>query len=84
MLKHCASAEDPYTNVEVRNPNARDGLFTVKVSFQDESGFTMADTTDQVSVPAKGTASLRVFGGRAGDVSRIGHCEVQRRASADE
>ncbi|WP_051720570.1 hypothetical protein [Streptomyces sp. NRRL F-2799] len=84
MLKHCADADDPYTTVEVRNPNARDGIFTVRVSFKDESGFEMADTTDQVSVPANGTATHRVFGGRAGDVSRIEHCEVQRRADADE
>lgn len=84
MLKHCADADDPYTTVEVRNPNARDGIFTVKVSFKDVSGFRMAETTDQVSVPAGGTATYRVSGGRAGDVSRIGHCEVQRRADADE
>ncbi|MEW2313674.1 hypothetical protein [Streptomyces bauhiniae] len=84
MLKHCADADDPYTTVEVRNPNTRDAFFTVKVSFKDASGFKMAETTDQVTVPAKGTATHRVFGGRAGDVSRIEHCEVQRRADADE
>lgn len=84
VLKHCADAEDPYTTVEVRNPNARDAIFTVRVGFRDENGFKMAETTDQVSVPAKGTATHRVFGGRAGDVSRISHCDVQRRADADE
>ncbi|MEU9925390.1 hypothetical protein AB0H51_29600 [Streptomyces griseoluteus] len=84
VLKHCADADDPYTTVEVSNPNARDAIFTVKVGFKDESGFKMAETTDQVSVPAKSTATHRVFGGRAGDVSRISRCEVQRRADADE
>ncbi|GHF30565.1 hypothetical protein [Streptomyces griseoluteus] len=84
MLKHCADADDPYTTVEVRNPNARDAVFTVKVGFRDGTGFKMAETTDQVSVPAKGTATRRVFGCRAGDVSRISHCDVQRRADADE
>lgn len=44
----------------------------------------MAEATDQVSVPAEGTATHRVFGGRAGDLSRISHCDVQRRADADE
>ncbi|MFF9378068.1 hypothetical protein ACF1BB_26450 [Streptomyces griseoluteus] len=84
MLKHCADAADPYTTVEVRNPNARDAVFTVKIGFRDQNGFKMAETTDQVPVPAKGTATHRVFGGRAGDVSRISHCDVQRRADADE
>ncbi|MEU6386262.1 hypothetical protein ABZ847_22230 [Streptomyces bauhiniae] len=84
VLNHCADTDDPYTTVEVRNPNTRDASFTVKVSFKDASGFTMASTTDQVSVPAKGTATHRVFGGVAGDVSRIKHCEVQRRVDASE
>ncbi|MFD8675067.1 hypothetical protein ACFV1A_18480 [Streptomyces seoulensis] len=84
VLKHCADTDDPYTTVEVRNPNTRGAYFTVKVSFKDASGFTMASTSDQVSVPAKGTATHRVFAARVGDVSRIEHCDVQRRADAYE
>lgn len=84
MLKHCADTKDPYTTVEVKNPNTRDAFFTVKVSFKDASGFTMATASDQVSVPAKGTATQRVFAARVGDVSRIEHCDVPRRVDAFE
>ncbi|MET7678743.1 hypothetical protein [Streptomyces seoulensis] len=84
VLKHCADTDDPYTTVEVRNPNTRDASFTVKVSFKDASGFTMATTTDQVSVPAKGTVTQRVSAARVGDVSRIKHCDVPRRVDASE
>ncbi|MFE0514182.1 hypothetical protein [Streptomyces sp. NPDC058964] len=83
MLIHCASTDDPYATVEVRNPNGREGLFTVRVSFKDEHGFTMIDTSDQVSVSAKDKATLRVPVASAGRVDEIDHCEVNPRATAD-
>lgn len=82
-LIHCASMDDPYATVEVRNPNGREGLFTVRVSFKDEHGFTLIDTGDQVSVPAKDKATLRVPVAGSGRVDEIDHCEVNPRASAD-
>ncbi|MFE9807505.1 hypothetical protein [Streptomyces sp. NPDC005548] len=83
VLVHCASSADPYTTVEVRNPNGREALFTVKVGYKDGTGFTLADTTGQVSVPAKDKATLRVAAAGTGVVDRIDHCTVDPRATAD-
>ncbi|MEV5784969.1 MULTISPECIES: hypothetical protein [Streptomyces] len=82
VLVHCASTEDPYATVEVRNPNGRDSVLTVKIAFKDARGFTMIDTSDQVSVPAKDKATVRVPVASAGHVDEIDHCEVDRRAVA--
>ncbi|WP_328554938.1 MULTISPECIES: hypothetical protein [unclassified Streptomyces] len=82
VLVHCASQEDPYTTVEVRNPNGREVLFTVKVGFKDSADFTMTDATSQVSVPAKGKATVRVAAAGTGAVDRIDHCEVDPKAEA--
>ncbi|MEV0186170.1 hypothetical protein AB0I54_44130 [Streptomyces sp. NPDC050625] len=83
VLVHCASMEDPYATVEIRNPNGRDGLFTVKVAFKDKHGYTMIDTSDQVSVPAKDKTTFRVAVASSGRVDMIDHCEVDPRAAAD-
>ncbi|MGW7243729.1 hypothetical protein [Streptomyces sp. NPDC054804] len=84
VLVRCASATDPYAVVEVRNPNAREVVFTAKTSFKDRSGFTLIDTTHQVAVPAKGTKTLRVaVAGVGGSLNDIDHCEVDPTATAD-
>ncbi|WP_369244346.1 hypothetical protein [Streptomyces sp. R41] len=83
VLIHCASTDDPYATVEVSNPNGREGLFTAKISFKNEHGFTIIDTGDQVSVPAKDKATVRVPVASTGRVDEIDHCEVNPRATAD-
>ncbi|GAA4803285.1 hypothetical protein GCM10023220_35620 [Streptomyces ziwulingensis] len=83
VLKHCASMDDPYATVEVRNPNGREGLFTVRISFKDRTGFTLIDTVDQVSAPAKDTATYRVPVASTGRVDEIDHCVVEPRAHFD-
>ncbi|MFF3334139.1 hypothetical protein ACFYWX_32100 [Streptomyces sp. NPDC002888] len=75
--------EDPYATVEIRNPNGRDGLFTVRVNFKDKHGYTMIDTSDQVSVPAKDKTTFRVPVASSGRVEMIDECEVDPRAAAD-
>ncbi|MEV8545231.1 hypothetical protein [Streptomyces sp. NPDC051572] len=82
VLKRCASVADPYTTVEVRNPNGREVLFTVKVAYKDRTGFTMADASSQVSVPANGKATLRMAAASTGALDRLDHCEVDRLATA--
>ncbi|MET8407447.1 hypothetical protein ABZV34_04940 [Streptomyces sp. NPDC005195] len=82
VLVHCASTEDPYATVEVRNPNGRDSVLTVKTVFKDDRGSTLLDTSDQVSVPAKGKATVRVAAAGSGRVDEIDHCEVDPRATA--
>lgn len=83
VLISCASTDDPYAIVDIRNPNARDAVFTVKISFKDEHGFTMIDTRDQVSVPAKDTTTYRRAMAGAGPLDEIARCEVDPRATAD-
>ncbi|WP_416965355.1 hypothetical protein [Streptomyces sp. Agncl-13] len=83
VLKRCASVDDPYTTVEVRNPNGREALFTVKVAYKDSIGSTLADTTSQVSVPANGKATLRMAAASTGALDRLDHCEVDPRATVD-
>jgi hypothetical protein len=83
VLVHCASMEDPYATVEIRNPNGRDGLFTVKIHFKDKHGYTLIDTSDQVSVPAKDKTTFRVAVASTGRVDMIDHCEVDQKAAAD-
>ncbi|MEU4084071.1 hypothetical protein [Streptomyces aureus] len=82
VLVHCASADDPYATVEVRNPNGRQGLFTVKIGFKDAQGSALFETSDQVSVPANDKATVRVPVASAGRVEEIEHCEVAPRAAA--
>ncbi|MFF5403877.1 hypothetical protein ACFY8K_03600 [Streptomyces misionensis] len=83
VLVHCASTADPYATVEVRNPNGREGVFMVKMSFKDARGFAIADTGNEVSVPAKGRTTLRVSAVSTGRVEEIAHCEVDPKAVAD-
>jgi len=83
VLKRCASVDDPYTTVEVRNPNGREALFTAKVAYKDSTGSTLADTTSQVSVPANGRATLRMAAASTGALDRLDHCEVDPRATVD-
>ncbi|MGW6732203.1 hypothetical protein [Streptomyces sp. NPDC055013] len=84
VLVSCASTDDPYAVVDIRNPNARDAVFTVKISFKNEHGFTMIDTRDQVSVPAKDTTTYRRAMASAGrPLDEIARCEVDPRATAD-
>ncbi|MET8695335.1 hypothetical protein ABZV65_22650 [Streptomyces bauhiniae] len=83
-LIECASMDDPYATVEVRNPNESRGLFTVKVNFLDEHGLSLVDSSDQVSVPAMDKATVRVPVAGSGRVDEIDHCEVEPRATADE
>ncbi|TGN79483.1 hypothetical protein E5083_07610 [Streptomyces bauhiniae] len=76
--------DDPYATVEVRNPNGRQGLFTVKVTFLDEHGSHLGDASDQISVPAEDKATVRLPVAGSGRVDEIDHCEVEPRATADE
>ncbi|GAA5030422.1 hypothetical protein [Streptomyces siamensis] len=82
VLTHCADSDDPYTTVEVRNPNARQGVFGVKISYKDAHGFTMSESYDEVTVSAKSKAPVRVAAAGAGPVDAISLCAVNPRATA--
>ncbi|WP_256641302.1 hypothetical protein [Streptomyces murinus] len=74
---------DPYAIVEVRNPNGRDAVFSVKMTFKDGRGLVVMGAGDQVSVPAKGRTTYRVSAIGSGHVEEIAHCEVDPIAVAD-
>jgi len=82
VLTHCADTDDPYATVAVRNPNGRQGVFAVKISYKNANGFTMAETYDQVPVPAKSKTKVRVAVASAGPVDQIARCEVDPRVTA--
>ncbi|MEU8935674.1 hypothetical protein AB0D30_38025 [Streptomyces sp. NPDC048409] len=84
VLVRCASVDDPYATVEVRNPNTRETVFTAKVSLKARNGFTLIDSTRQVSVPAKSRKTLRMAVASAGgSLDEVDHCEVDPVATAD-
>ncbi|MER6034923.1 hypothetical protein ABT133_13575 [Streptomyces sp. NPDC001835] len=59
-LVSCATEKAQYATVEVTNPNAVEGYFTVRVEFDDRKGTALADNTATVTVPARGTARAQV------------------------
>ncbi|MFC8425833.1 hypothetical protein ACFUN7_34195 [Streptomyces sp. NPDC057236] len=73
-LVDCASEETPYATVEVANQNTADGVFTVTVRFEDETGAEVLTRAQDVAVPGTGTVPVRVEIGDA-DVTRITECE---------
>ncbi|MFI2509416.1 hypothetical protein [Streptomyces sp. NPDC018972] len=74
-LVTCASEASPYATVEVTNPNATDGVFTVTVIFEDTAGAEVAARTQDVDVPANDTATVRVDVGDGTDVTRVAECD---------
>ncbi|GAA2247522.1 hypothetical protein GCM10010415_02110 [Streptomyces atrovirens] len=73
-LVDCVSEETPYATVEVTNQNTADGVFTVTVRFEDETGAEVLTRSQDVAVPGTGTVPVRVEIGDE-DVTRITTCE---------
>ncbi|OKK07377.1 hypothetical protein [Streptomyces sp. CB02400] len=73
-LVDCASKETPYATVEVANQNTTDGVFTVTVRFEDETGAEVLTRSQDVAVPGSETVPVRVEIGDE-DVTRIAACE---------
>lgn len=81
VLVRCASMEDPYATVEIRNPNARDAVLNLKVRFADKYGYTLIDTGRQISVPAKDKLTYRVPA-KSKYTDMIAQCAVEPVATA--
>ncbi|WP_328748214.1 hypothetical protein OHT57_22145 [Streptomyces sp. NBC_00285] len=75
VLVSCATQAIPYATVEVSNPNSRQATFTVDVAFDDAAGTALRSTEQKVTVPARGTSSVRVQAGRA-VAAKLDHCRV--------
>ncbi|MFJ9962781.1 hypothetical protein [Streptomyces avermitilis] len=72
----CATKKAPYATVEVKNPNARKGSFWITVTFKDKDDLKVVDHYADVTVPAKGKATVDVEVGGAGLVDYVDHCDV--------
>ncbi|MEU1037257.1 hypothetical protein ACFYP4_26390 [Streptomyces sp. NPDC005551] len=75
-LVSCATKKTPYATVEVSNPNARKGTFTVAVEFLDENDISVTSGYERVTIPASGKETVRVKVGGSGLVDSVDHCEV--------
>ncbi|MFF4492231.1 hypothetical protein ACFY0F_38185 [Streptomyces sp. NPDC001544] len=78
-LISCATVKRPYATVEVKNPNGRKATFSVDVSFRDDADAETDFGSEYVTVPAKGTAQVRVKFSE-GDGTGIDHCRVNPEA----
>ncbi|MEW2284877.1 hypothetical protein [Streptomyces sp. NPDC047841] len=75
-LVACASAGKPYATVEVANPNGRKATFAVEVLFLPETPPAIDSGRAKVSVPARGTRTVRVPFTRKAHLDLLDHCEV--------
>ncbi|MFF1448538.1 hypothetical protein ACFVYF_10345 [Streptomyces sp. NPDC058274] len=80
-LISCATKKKPYATVEVTNPNSRKATFATSVTFKDEADIWITDEYAEVTVPAKGKATVRVEVGGSGLIDSVDHCEVDRLAT---
>jgi len=81
VLVSCATAKQPYTTVEVSNPDSAVGTFEVTVNFDDGGGRPLSVEHPRVTVPAHGTETVRVKAGAA-LLSHLDHCDVRDLAPA--
>ncbi|MEU1290985.1 hypothetical protein ABZ439_00905 [Streptomyces sp. NPDC005840] len=80
-LVRCATGREPVTTVRVTNSASRSGTFTVRVTFEDSAGLTLATGTGRTSVGARGSATARVTA-PAEVAGRIERCVVDPVATA--
>jgi hypothetical protein len=72
-LVSCAVDDQPWSTVEVTNPNAVEYTFSVTVLFKDADGATIDEGTEEVTVPADGVGAVRVSYDGSGTPD---HCEL--------
>ncbi|MGX1312752.1 hypothetical protein RKD24_002871 [Streptomyces calvus] len=74
-LVDCASPTAPYATVEVTNPNAASGSFTVTVTFRDASGAEVTAPAKDVHVPGNDTVTARVEIDDSAAAGRVDDCD---------
>ncbi|MEU1045933.1 hypothetical protein ABZ400_12345 [Streptomyces sp. NPDC005897] len=72
----CVREDQPWSTVEVSNPNATEYTLSVTVLFKDADGTTLTEGTEEVTVPADGVSAVRVPFDGPGIPD---HCEVTER-----
>ncbi|MFE0370122.1 hypothetical protein [Streptomyces tendae] len=71
----CVRVDQPWSTVEVSNPNAVERTFPVTVLFKDADGTTIDEGTEEVTVPADGVSAIRVPFDGSGTPD---HCELSQ------
>ncbi|MFF0677842.1 hypothetical protein ACFYVW_04535 [Streptomyces tendae] len=71
----CVRVDQPWSTVEVSNPNAVERTFPVTVLFKDADGSTIDEGTEEVTVPADGVSAIRVPFDGSGTPD---HCELSQ------
>ncbi|MEU9217780.1 hypothetical protein AB0D47_14710 [Streptomyces sp. NPDC048376] len=75
-LVTCVREGQPWSTVEVANPNATEYTLAVTVLFKDADGTTLTEGTEEITVPADGVSAVRVPFDGSGIPD---HCEVTER-----
>lgn len=69
----CVMTDQPWSTVEVTNPNAVESTFSVTVLFKDADGTTIDEGTEEVTVAADSVGAVRVPYDGSGTPD---HCEL--------
>ncbi|WP_406008340.1 hypothetical protein OG440_21055 [Streptomyces sp. NBC_00637] len=81
-LVDCATPSEPYATVEVTNPNATGGYFTVTVDFLDAGSGRVEEQNEETYVEGNGTATVRVDLSAPAGATKVDHCDPQPYAPA--
>ncbi|MDX5564608.1 hypothetical protein PYK79_16495 [Streptomyces sp. ID05-04B] len=81
-LIDCATPSRPYATVELTNPNATGGYFTVTVDFLDAGSGRVQQRNEDAYAAGNATATVRVDLSTPSVAARIDHCEAQPAAPA--
>ncbi|MFE6826999.1 hypothetical protein [Streptomyces sp. NPDC057690] len=81
-LIDCATPSEPYATVEVTNPNATGGYFTVTVDFLDAGSRRVEQRSTDEYVGGNDSTTVQVDLSAPGVAAKVDHCEAEPYASA--
>ncbi|WP_327183640.1 hypothetical protein [Streptomyces sp. NBC_01334] len=74
-LIDCATPSEAYATVEVTNPNATGGYFTVTVDFLDAGSGRLEEQSEEAYVSGNDSATVQVDLSGPGVAAKVDHCE---------
>ncbi|MFD9390328.1 hypothetical protein ACFWBB_06210 [Streptomyces sp. NPDC060000] len=82
-LIDCATPSEAYATVEVTNPNAAGGYFTVTVDFLDAGSGRVEQRSTDAYAAGNDSATVQVDLSGPGVAAKVDHCEPEPYASAN-
>ncbi|MFD9317073.1 hypothetical protein ACFWDQ_05055 [Streptomyces sp. NPDC060053] len=82
-LVDCATPSEAYATVEVTNPNATGGYFTVTVDFLDAGSDRVEERSTDEYVGGNDTATVQVDLSSPGVAAKVDHCDPEQYAPAN-